>query len=91
LRRCWPIRSSSTAGSAPIPTSPNLLDLRGLAVPAALHADGTPFGVTLLAPCGHDAMLASIGRVFHAATGLPLRALGCAQPALAAWPVAPTV
>jgi allophanate hydrolase len=67
----------------------NLLDLCGLAVPAALHADGTPFGVTLLAPSGHDAMLASIGRVFHAATGLPLGALGCAQPPLAALPVAP--
>jgi allophanate hydrolase len=69
----------------------NLLDLCGLAVPAALHADGTPFGVTLLARCGQDAMLASIGRVFHAATGLPLGALGCAQPPLAALPVAPEV
>ena len=28
----------------------NLLDLAGLAVPAAMRADGTPFGVTLLAP-----------------------------------------
>jgi allophanate hydrolase len=67
----------------------NLLDLCGLAVPAALRDDGTPFGITLLAPSGHDAMLASIGRVFHAATGLPLGALGCAQPPLAALPVAP--
>jgi allophanate hydrolase len=67
----------------------NLLDLCGLAVPAALHADGTPFGVTLLALAGHDAMLASIGRVFHAATALPLGALGCAQPPLAELSVAP--
>jgi allophanate hydrolase len=67
----------------------NLLDLCGLAVPAAMHADGTPFGVTLLAPAGHDAMLASIGRVFHGATGLPLGALGLAQPPLARLPVAP--
>jgi allophanate hydrolase len=67
----------------------NLLDLCGLAVPAAMHADGTPLGVTLLAPSGHDAMLASIGRVFHAATALPLGALGCAQPPLDALPVAP--
>ena len=67
----------------------NLLDLCGLAIPAAMHADGTPFGVTLLAPAGHDAMLASIGRVFHAATGLPLGALGRAQPPLAALSVAP--
>jgi allophanate hydrolase len=67
----------------------NLLDLCGLAVPAAMHAEGTPFGITLLAPAGHDAMLASIGRVFHAATGLALGALGRAQPPLAPLPVAP--
>ena len=30
----------------------NLLDLCGLAVPAAMRPDGTPFGVTLLAPGG---------------------------------------
>jgi allophanate hydrolase len=62
----------------------NLLDLCGLAVPAALHADGTPFGITLLGPAGHDAMLASIGRVFHADTGLALGALARPQPPLAA-------
>ncbi|HEY4403535.1 MAG TPA: allophanate hydrolase [Xanthobacteraceae bacterium] len=67
----------------------NLLELCGLAIPAAMHADGTPFGVTLLAPAGHDAMLASIGRVFHAATGLPLGALRLAQPSLAALSVVP--
>jgi allophanate hydrolase len=61
----------------------NLLDLCGLAVPAALHADGTPFGITLLGPAGHDAMLASIGRVFHADTGLALGALARPQPPLA--------
>jgi len=56
----------------------NLLDLCGLALPAAL--DGTrPFGVTLLAPGGCDALLASIGRVFHADTALPLGALGLPQ------------
>ena len=37
----------------------NLLDLSGLAVPAAMRPDGMPFGVTLLAPAGHDALLAS--------------------------------
>jgi allophanate hydrolase len=52
----------------------NLLDLCGLALPAAL--DGRrPFGITLLAPGGADALLASVGRVFHADTGLPLGAL----------------
>jgi allophanate hydrolase len=53
----------------------NLLDLCGLAVPASIRADGTPFGVTLLAPAGQDTALAAIGREFHAATGLPLGAL----------------
>jgi allophanate hydrolase len=60
----------------------NLLDLCGLALPAAL--DGArPFGLTLLAPGGADAMLASIGRLFHADTALPLGALGVPQPRLA--------
>ena len=61
----------------------NLLDLCGLALPAALHG-ARPFGLTLLAPGGSDALLAAIGRVFHADTGLPLGALGLPQPALAA-------
>src|SRR3954449_5013661 len=61
----------------------NLLDLCGLALPAAMRADGIPFGITLLAPTGHDALLASIGRVFHADTKLTLGAKGVAQPALA--------
>jgi allophanate hydrolase len=62
----------------------NLLDLCALSVPAAMRADGTPFGVTLIAPAGCDAALASIGRAFHADTGLPLGATGEAQPPLAA-------
>ena len=37
----------------------NLLDLCGLAVPAAMRADGIPFGITLLAPAGQDALLAA--------------------------------
>ena len=48
-----------------------------------------PFGITLLAPGGHDALLASIGRAFHADTGLPLGALGLPQPPLAAIAPAP--
>src|SRR4029077_19105925 len=39
----------------------NLLDLSALAVPASMHANGTPFGITLLALAGEDAKLASIG------------------------------
>ena len=54
----------------------NLLDLCGLALPAAMRPDDIPFGITLLAPGGKDALLASIGRVFHADTRLTLGA-GC--------------
>jgi allophanate hydrolase len=61
----------------------NLLDLCALALPAAMRADGTPFGITLVAPAGEDAALASIGRAFHAATALPLGATGAPQPTLA--------
>jgi allophanate hydrolase len=64
----------------------NLLDLCGLAVPAAMRTDGIPFGITLLAPAGRDAMLASIGRVFHADTKLTVGAKGVAQPPLASLP-----
>jgi len=58
----------------------NLLDMCALAVPAAMRPDGTPFGVTLLAPAHDDIALAAIGRAFHAATGLPLGALDYPQP-----------
>ena len=64
----------------------NLLDLCGLALPAAMRADGIPFGITLLAPAGRDALLASIGRVFHADTKLTLGAKGVAQAPLAPLP-----
>jgi allophanate hydrolase len=64
----------------------NLLDLCALALPAAIRADDIPFGITLLAPAGQDAQLASIGRVFHADTNLPMGATGLPQPALAPLP-----
>jgi allophanate hydrolase len=64
----------------------NLFDLCALAVPAAIAEDATPFGVTFLAPAGADALLASLGRLFHARTGLPLGALGVPQPDLAVLP-----
>ena len=60
----------------------NLLDLCALALPAAMRGDGIPFGITLLAPAGRDALLASIGRVFHADTKLAVGAKGLAQPPL---------
>jgi allophanate hydrolase len=62
----------------------NLLDLCALALPAAMRPDGIPFGITLLAPAGHDAQLASIGRAFHADTRLRMGAKGLTQPPLAA-------
>ena len=55
----------------------NLLDLCGLALPAAIRPDGIPFGITLLAPAGKDAQLASIGRVFHAETKLTMGSADC--------------
>lgn len=61
----------------------NLLDLCGLALPAAMRPDGIPFGITLLAPAGRDAQLASIGRVFHADTGLKMGSKYLTQPPLA--------
>jgi allophanate hydrolase len=67
----------------------NLLDLCGLAVPAALHRGPSgmaPFGITLLAPGGNDGLLAAIGRRFHADTALPLGALDRKPPAFTAAP-----
>src|ERR1700712_5127193 len=61
----------------------NLLDLCGLALPSAIRPDEIPFGITLLAPAGQDALLASIGRVFQSQTKLPLGAKGVAMPPLA--------
>jgi allophanate hydrolase len=61
----------------------NLLDLCGLALPSAIRPDEIPFGITLLAPAGQDALLASIGRVFQAQTKLTLGAKGIVQPPLA--------
>jgi allophanate hydrolase len=71
----------------------NLLDLCGLAVPAALHpgpSGAAPFGITLLASGGNDGLLAAIGRRFHADIALPLGALNRkAQPSAAPLPGAP--
>jgi allophanate hydrolase len=61
----------------------NLLDLCGLALPSAIRPDEIPFGITLLAPAGQDALLASIGRVFQAQTKLTLGAKGVTMPPLA--------
>ena len=79
-----PIRLNSRLGT--YTNFVNLLDLCGLAVPAAIADDRTPIGLTLLAPGGQDAALAALGRAFHADTGLPLGASQVAQPALAPLP-----
>jgi allophanate hydrolase len=68
----------------------NLLDLCGLALPASIRSDDIPFGITLLAPAGQDAQLASIGRVFHADTKLTLGSRSVPQPPLAALPASAT-
>jgi len=59
----------------------NLLDLCGLALPAAFTKSGIPFGITLLAPGGDDALLPGLGSIFQVDTGLPLGALKESQPA----------
>jgi allophanate hydrolase len=82
-----PIRLNSRLGT--YTNFVNLLDMCALAVPSAMRDDGIPFGVTLLAPAGRDAALASIGRVFHADTELGVGAQGVAQPPLA--PLTPTL
>src|SRR5262249_880242 len=83
-----PIVFNLRLGTFTIFVSP--LDLRGLAVPASMRADGAPFGVTLLAPAGNDAFLAGIGRVFHADTALPLGATNEAHPRLTDLPATPS-
>ncbi len=68
----------------------NLLDLCALAVPGPFRSDGFPAGTTLIAPAGHDALLASWGRAVHAAAGLTAGATGTALPPAASLPAAAT-
>ena len=58
----------------------NLLDLCAIAVPAALRADGLPFGVTLIAPAWCDEALGDFATRWQQATQLPLGAIGLALP-----------
>jgi allophanate hydrolase len=48
----------------------NLLDYAAIAVPSSMRADGLPFGVTLIGPCGSDWQLAELGQRLHQKTGL---------------------
>ena len=63
-----PIRLNSRLGT--YTNFVNLLDLCAAAVPAALHGDGTPFGITFIAPGGQDALAASLAKSFHNICGV---------------------
>jgi allophanate hydrolase len=63
-----PIRLNSRLGT--YTNFVNLLDLCAVAVPAALHEDRTPFGITFIAPGGQDALAASLAKAFYAVTGV---------------------
>lgn len=59
----------------------NLLDLCAFAVPAAMRADGLPFGVTLIAPAWYDEALSEFAARWQRDTALPLGATGIPLPA----------
>lgn len=80
-----PIRLNSRNGT--YTNFVNLMDLCGIAVPAAIGPNGVPYGVTLLAPAGRDAQMAALGRAFVATGDLPLGAGHGPAPALP--PLAP--
>lgn len=71
----------------------NLLDYAALSVPSSLRADGLPFGVTLIGPCGSDWALAELGQRYHQASaqahGLRLGATAQAMPPAEALPPVP--
>jgi allophanate hydrolase len=54
----------------------NLLGWCALAQPYTFTTRGLPFGVTFIAPGGHDTALAHFGAAWQAQLGLPLGALG---------------
>lgn len=58
----------------------NLLDLCALAVPGRFRSDGFPSGITLIAPRGHDGLLAAIGARLHSAAGVPIGNTGAPLP-----------
>ncbi|WP_326533053.1 allophanate hydrolase [Pseudorhodoferax sp.] len=58
----------------------NLLDYAAISVPSSLRADGLPFGITLIGPCGSDWQLADLGQRYHHATGLAQGATGAPLP-----------
>jgi allophanate hydrolase len=64
----------------------NLLDYAAISVPSSIRADGLPFGITLIGPCGSDWQLADLGQRYHHATGLLQGATDEPLPAVLAIP-----
>ena len=60
----------------------NLMDLCALAAPTSLRSDGFPNGVTLIAPAGRDALIASFGALLQQACGGALGATGRKAPTI---------
>jgi allophanate hydrolase len=58
----------------------NLMDMCGIAVPVAPRPDGRPGSVTLLAPAGADARVATLARNLHRLAGVPLGTTGWTLP-----------
>ncbi len=60
----------------------NLADCSALALPAAMRADGLPFGITLIAPAWQDAALIKFGKMWQANADLNLGATNRKAPTI---------
>ena len=58
----------------------NLLDCCATASPHSFTSSGLPFGVTLIAPAGHDGLTLAIAERLHRSLGLRLGATGSVTP-----------
>jgi allophanate hydrolase len=57
----------------------NLLDLAAIAVPSGFRQQGTPAGITLIAPAFHDALLVGLAARYQRASSLRLGAINHAM------------